>query len=572
MPDSSDQRVYQQIQQSADYYEPAIYELLSFYSSLQNEPDELDGQFIPLTSVPYKSAHQTLIFAVGVLPPSSNVTGRLLDRSASVARITGDPGQEINALQVKDGGPNLGTGVPGTNAAPPIMNQLSFQQRATAIRDAWRARFHTDPSSATLALLVAHSQVETGGNLPNYNFGFIGNYTTPPNNRETFAWHPGGTPEGFTRYFNSYQSAQDGASGFLTQIIASGGLEAAQNGDVQAYAQALFDHHYYGPPSPDVYAAAFPNLSFIQAQVGNVANLDPNSLPPPLKQQIGGDSLSSTSWQTSGSDNANQAQKDASKASNKNLNRTNLGSRFLAAQAAIIKSTLAAIDRMKNTPPLRMLVNPQSFRIAPEKIIADGSWGRNGPIVEHWGENQDKIEASGKIAGFYSIDAVAGAFIPQNSPSRVGSAGNSPGLTRIARQFSKSYQNFLSLWLLYKNNGGVWLNDFINTSSSRTTNLSAVGSIYIYYDGTLYLGSFDNFSIAETDTAPFTLEYNFTFTVRASFLLDQLDAQSLTYGAPGFMQGNAPTNQVNTTPNALGPNVNAQPSPTVPPAPTNRGT
>jgi hypothetical protein len=93
----------------------------------------------------------------------------------------------------------------------------------------------------------------------------------------------------------------------------------------------------------------------------------------------------------------------------------------------------------------------------------------------------------------------------------------SPGLTRMARNFSKGYQNFLALYLLYRNNAGLYLADF---GVEKRLNLSVVGTVYIYYDNILYLGSFDSFNVTEDDTKPFTLEYSFDFTVRATFLLD----------------------------------------------------
>jgi len=136
-----------------------------------------------------------------------------------------------------------------------------------------------------------------------------------------------------------------------------------------------------------------------------------------------------------------------------------------------------------------------------EKIVNDGNWGRNGPIIEYWGDNQDKISGSGKSGGFYAIDVTN---------------ANGPGITRWARNFSASWQNIQSLYLLYRSNGALFLKDGLAPSF---LNLSLVGSIYIYYDGTLYIGSFDSFNLTEDASAPFTAEYSFEFTVRAAFFL-----------------------------------------------------
>ena len=164
-----------------------------------------------------------------------------------------------------------------------------------------------------------------------------------------------------------------------------------------------------------------------------------------------------------------------------------------------------------------MLVNPNSFKVSSEKICNDGNWTRNGPVIEHWGEGQDKIAGSGKIAGFYALDM-------QNA--------NSPGLTRTARNWSMAYQNFMSLFMLYRNNGGLYLNNATSGSKDNHTLLSVVGSIYIYYDGVLYIGSFDSFNLSEADTSPHTHDYDFAFTVRAWFVLDEenTDAAGNNYG------------------------------------------
>jgi len=191
---------------------------------------------------------------------------------------------------------------------------------------------------------------------------------------------------------------------------------------------------------------------------------------------------------------------------------------------------------MKATPPLQMLVNPQSFRLSSEKVIADGSWTRFGPIVEHWGDNQDKLEASGKVGAFYAAAL---------------DDGSGPGLTRTARQYSAAYQNLISLYLLYKNNAGIYAPDgaFGSKSSNEAkTLLSVLGSIYIYYDHSLYIGSFDSFTMNESDGAPFSLDYSFSFTVRAQFLLDTVPDPKFTYGVSNYNLNNPSNGTIQYTP------------------------
>ena len=89
----------------------------------------------------------------------------------------------------------------------------------------------------------------------------------------------------------------------------------------------------------------------------------------------------------------------------------------------------------------------------------------------------------------------------------------------------------------------MWLDDSL-TAEEGVNNLTLLGSIYIYYDSTLYVGSFDSFNITETDTAPFTAEYSFEFKVRSAYLLDRPDSEyGLAYsGAQSSQtQGAIPT-------------------------------
>jgi hypothetical protein len=177
---------------------------------------------------------------------------------------------------------------------------------------------------------------------------------------------------------------------------------------------------------------------------------------------------------------------------------------------------------MANTPPLRLLVNPASFKVGNEKILNDGNFTRTGPIVEHWGDGQDKIDASGKIGAFYCADVTGVGSDPLQE-------SGGPGLTRTARTFSAAYQNFLSLYQIYRNNAGIHIDDTVDPGAGKK-NLVMLGSVYIYYDHTLYIGSFDSFTVTESDTAPFTLEYSFQFTTRATFLMDQITDQKFTFG------------------------------------------
>lgn len=626
-----------QIESSADYYAPKVYSLLSFFSSLYTGADATSREFIPVTG----AKPNPKLFVVGLIPPPANISGRLLDRSASVGSIQGSPqeldfgsppaggvavnpsgspnskiisapGYQINAIggpsdggsQWSDGGvcpsgtvvlvENEG-GVGGNRgfSKPPEAGACtggnSIQQLWKLYHDTYVQMFGSEPTPTELQILVAHSLLEGGASAPSNNFGGVGNYSSP--NPPTLAgkgavgtWgvtrnvrQPDGSVKQVTSYYNSYPDAQTGAADFLRSASNSNTRAAAQNGDVLGYVTSLAAKSYYGESAADYYKAILNRLAKVAAALPQFG-LDPGTgLPKSAptscafsetqsqyakrtkgtegssKYRFGANAPYDTdcplmpnqdqqvqpNWQGQGSANASSSQQQTAKTSDANLNRTELGQRFMAAQQAEIRATVAALETMKNTPPLRLLVNPSSFKVNSEKVINDGNWTRNGPIVEHWGDGLDKLDASGKIAAFYAIDA--------NDPNPEGE-GNSPGLTRVARNYSASYHNFLSLWLLYRNNGGLYTTNLDGTPFSR---LSMMGSIYIYYDNTIYIGSFDNFNITESDTAPYTLEYNFQFTIRATFTLDvpsdyDYGARQIFFGNPAAQSSeDALVNQIN---------------------------
>jgi hypothetical protein len=161
--------------------------------------------------------------------------------------------------------------------------------------------------------------------------------------------------------------------------------------------------------------------------------------------------------------------------------------------------------------------------------------------VEHWGENQPTVSASGRLAGFYALDTnVSGA----------GSPGNGPGLTRAARNFSKAYENFLSLYFIYKNNGAIYIPEEFTENATRQV-LAMLGSVYIYYDNTLYIGSFSSLNVQESDDKPYGLQYDFEFSVRAKWLLDRQTDPKLTYGNTAIFakdSGEIPSSSVEFNP------------------------
>lgn len=170
------------------------------------------------------------------------------------------------------------------------------------------------------------------------------------------------------------------------------------------------------------------------------------------------------------------------------------------------------IDVIAQTPPLILLINPKEFTRNYEPTVDDSVKGRYGHIVHMWMESPSTISSSGVTAGQYIVDAEG-----------------SGGLTNAFRIHSISYQNLLSLLLMYKNNGVI----FANEDSDKGIPILAF-TIFMYYDNHIYLGSFDSFGVSDSGDKPFNLEYNFKFTVRYDMELDAPFVDSTIADSLGF--------------------------------------
>lgn len=590
--------IYEDIEASASTtHGPNFYaNLLSFFPNLQLTQDSLSEQFIPLTAVKDgRTRGGGKPFIIGILPPSTNVTGRLLDRSASIAEETQLSVAEVGGARLEDvagelGGdlgqtppanrPTKGDVLRGWGAGANTLDEefwqdfVSMCERLGVDPVEVAAVMYTEsglsPSCAASSSKNPESNARAKGLIQNLRGTYVPKYMTVEE-WERYEDLPASDQIYFIEGFLSRLHIR-GMKSAEIHVKVFGGVGSNPNGILYAgqdyqerYISTLMGQNQdkynaggYGPVgSPEADAALLADQqkaaktfqsAQLQADAYDINPLDRNKkgyidatdfvgldrLPWPYIQAIEaakasgirtgkgdnpfrGSAGARKPWVNDGSPAAQEILKQLARVARTGLNGTGLGQQYQAAQRTAILSTQLGLEKMQQTPPLRMLVNPRSFSVSGEKISTDGNWGRNGPIIEHWGDGQDKISGSGSLAGFYSL---------------VRPGPNGPGLGRSARSFSVSYQNFMSLYLLYRNNAGLYMAD--PTQPDNRPNLSLVGSVYLYYDAILYIGSFDSFTISEDDSKPFSLEYTFEFTVRAAFLLDRPTEQGFGYGMPAI--------------------------------------
>lgn len=563
-----DSKIFQDIEATAGFYGPSLYSeassdlygLLSHFHDLDLSEDSEGANYTPMTAA--KPDRQSKLFAVGVLPPSANVTGKILDRSATIAR-------DVTFIPPEN--PNDNVGKTKAEGTPPGSGWGSAVGRLS--EEFWTdfvgmcRRVGVDP--VEWASIVYH---ESGFDSTSANYGVPGTEEERKRREENnpiavglnqfirgaakssgmtdeeFENHANTSPEDQLYWMERYLRRIRPKGNKRTQLYGKhfGGLN---NPDGSRYASVRGQNYYVQDqiaaglkPRGTTRYDLFPRSDFqANAYRLNAALDDDNSgtillsdlerkvrhLPPQavvlairaaedsLGDSIpeapgkpGGEDEEKSDWATGGSADAKLSTKEREKLAGVPLNQRELGRKFQAAQRQAIAEAQNALNGMKRTPPLRLLVNPQQFAVKGSKIVSDGNWSRRGPVIEHWGDEQDVISASGKVAAFYTAQT---------------------GLTRVARQFSASWRNLQSLYLLYKNNGAIYLSDSFDPSG-RDRRLTYVGSIYIYYDGILYIGSFVSFNLTENDTTPYTVEYSFEFNVRAAFILDRPDDKySLQY-------------------------------------------
>lgn len=150
------------------------------------------------------------------------------------------------------------------------------------------------------------------------------------------------------------------------------------------------------------------------------------------------------------------------------------------------------LQAVLQTPPLVLLINPQSISINHAKIQQYSDRTRAGYVFQAWGEEQPKL----------SIEARCGAFI-----------SGSRGVQFASRRDSAAWQNLMTAFHLYRNNGYIY--DTVGPSFAN----HFVGALSIRYDQWIYYGHMESFNwTLEEGTQLGGVTFSMEFTV--SSMLD----------------------------------------------------
>jgi hypothetical protein len=163
------------------------------------------------------------------------------------------------------------------------------------------------------------------------------------------------------------------------------------------------------------------------------------------------------------------------------------------------------VEKMLQVPPLTLFVNPNSLSISHSTVQQYTNRTRYGYVFERWGEGQVTLSISGSTGAFCAGNPSGTAF----GPTTLGSHENEvpSGVQYASKRDSAAYQQLVSLFQLYKNNGYIY--DTVGKSEAHL----AVGAVAIDYDQMTYIGNIDSFEYSYTEEMQHRIEWSMEFTV-----------------------------------------------------------
>jgi len=177
-------------------------------------------------------------------------------------------------------------------------------------------------------------------------------------------------------------------------------------------------------------------------------------------------------------------------------------------------SALVQLNKMRATPALTLLVNPEQLQIQYQKKQVYTDRNRFNYIFQSWGEEQVRLSVSGRSAGFVTgttgVDNFEDVDIGDIRTKTVS------GYQYASKWDSAAWQNLMSLFAFYRNNGYIY--DLAGRPRSEAHLF--IGNIEITYDQWVYVGNFENFSYEYSEGKQHGA-VNFSFDFVASFIYDR---------------------------------------------------
>jgi len=170
------------------------------------------------------------------------------------------------------------------------------------------------------------------------------------------------------------------------------------------------------------------------------------------------------------------------------LGPTRIGTPALADVQTAVDITMQ-LRSLVNTPPLILLINPQSLAMSYTKIQQFSDRTRYGFVFQAWGEEQPRLTVSAKCGAFMS---------------------GGRGVQFASRRDSAAWQNFQTAYQFYRHNGYIY--DTVGKSNA----MHMVGALSIHYDGWVYYGNMESFTYTlDEGTQNGGVTFDLEFTVNA---------------------------------------------------------
>ena len=187
----------------------------------------------------------------------------------------------------------------------------------------------------------------------------------------------------------------------------------------------------------------------------------------------------------------------------------------------------AQVAQILGTPPLTLLVNPNSMNITYTGIQAYQERGREGFIFQRWGENQPTIKFQGRTGAFIAGESRGGiANASIQAFKEPGTTASPTGVQFASKRDSASFQNFQALYQIYRNNGYIY--DRVGGTEAHL----AIGAVAIDYDQWTYVGHIESFNYAYDTSQIHALEWDMEFVVDVMYDRAQAPYAVLPLKAP----------------------------------------
>ena len=151
-------------------------------------------------------------------------------------------------------------------------------------------------------------------------------------------------------------------------------------------------------------------------------------------------------------------------------------------------------------------VNPSSMKIQHQKRI-ERIQTRGGFVEQHWGDGVESINFDMATGGFMRLYA---------GLSNITGTGQGGG-----RRETIAYDKYLDMLALFQNNGSIY--------DSRG-NIVLQGQIKVTFDGGVFHGWFDTFSVAETADGPYQFKLSAAMTIQREIMVFRSTLTAATGG------------------------------------------